>query len=267
MKILGLDLSLNHAGATLLDGAGKFVECAYFTDIAGSAKKGTPPLATRLELPKKAERQQHQMQRLAWAKGWLEALLDRWRPTHVGIEDYAIRVEHGAHYMGEIGGIARMLCWERGVYFRLHDPISVKMYVTFDGTAQKDLVERFVMSRWGLDFSKYNGDASKGKAPKRTTSEDLADATGIAKLVWLEIQLRAGKIDMRVLHAKEIQVFNRVTNTYPLNLLGREWIHNAAGGYNSAAAVVARVTKARDRLKANNGGSPAAEIFRKLLEG
>lgn len=246
--IVGIDLALNHAAAVLLDNAGKFVDCAYFTDIAGSAKKAAPPLATRLELPKNDERQQHQMARLAWARNWLETVvLDRWKPTHVAIEDYALRVENGAHYLGEIGGVARLLCWDRGVRFRLTDPVSLKMFVTHDGTAQKDLVEQFVLSRWGLDFGKYNGDAPKGKSAKRTTSEDLADATGLAKLLWLEIQLRSGKIAPSVLHEKEVRVFNRVTNTYPRSLLDREWIYNPAGSYNSASAVLARVKTKIDK--------------------
>jgi Holliday junction resolvasome RuvABC endonuclease subunit len=268
MKIVGLDLSLNHAGATLLDARGAFLECAYFTNAAGSAKKAAYPIASRLNLPKTEERQMMQMQRLAWVKHWLETVvLDRWKPTHVGIEDYALRVEHGAHYMGEIGGIARMLCWERGVYFRLHDPITVKMATTHDGTAQKDLVEEFVKKRWGLDFTKYNADAPKGKNMNRATSEDLADSAAIAKLVWTEIQLRSGKLAASVLHPKEIQAFNRITKTYPVSLLGREWIRNPDGSYNSAEDVVKRVREKARFLKKMCPGTVTEKFVTGLLEG
>lgn len=232
--IVGIDLSLNHGAATLLDGKGNFVDCAYFTQNAGSAKQAEPPVATRLRVQdkKREENQQYKMWRLCWVRTWLETIvLDRWKPKYVGIEDYALRVENGAHQMGEIGGIARMLCWDRGVHFRLHDPISVKMFATHDGTAQKDLVERKVKEKWGLDFSKYNGPPPKKGTASRCTSEDLADAVAIAKLVRMEIQLRSGKLAMSVLHAKEVQVFNRITNSYPTNLLGREFIVNKDGGY------------------------------------
>jgi hypothetical protein len=87
-----------------------------------------------------------------------------------------------------------------------------------------------VCDRWGIDFSTFNQPKSKPtkKRPdpkqNRTTSEDLADAYSAAKLIWTEYQLRNGLIDLKDLHEKEIQVFNRTTKSYPVNILGREWI-------------------------------------------
>jgi hypothetical protein len=123
-----------------------------------------------------------------------------------------------------------------GIPFRLSDPISSKMFVTHDGLAQKDLVEREVLKRWGIDFAPYNvpalerliknrktGKMVKAK-PNRTTSEDLADAFGLAQLVRTEVRLRSGKLALSKLDQKEIRVFNRVTKTYPVNILAREFI-------------------------------------------
>jgi len=230
----GWDVALNHSAFVELTD-GELTNFWYVTSIAGSAAKSKEH-GHRLILPKTKERQQLAIGRLAWLENFMDKkVLMASQPDYVGIEDYAIRAEQGAHYMGEIGGIARILCWFRGVKLRLHDPVSVKMFTAHDGTCQKDSIERAVAKRWGVNFSEYNLDKPKPteRNPKprrnRTTSEDLADAYAIAQMVWTEVQLRSGQVLLKELHEKEIQVFNRVTKTYPVSLLDREWIQNPDG--------------------------------------
>lgn len=234
VKVHGWDVSLNHSAfVELIDG--KLSNFWYWTDAAGSANRSKEH-GHRLMLLKTKERQTKAMARLAFAEDFMDkTVLQPNMPDYVGIEDYAIRAEQGAHYLGEVGGIARILCWFRGVNMRLHDPISVKMFTAHDGTCQKDRIERAVLERWGVDFSEYNQPAPKptkrnpDPRQNRTTSEDLCDAYAIAQMIWTEVQLRAGRVALADLHPKEIQVFNRVTKTYPISLLDREWIVNADG--------------------------------------
>lgn len=226
--VQGWDLALNHSGYVELTN-GKLTNFWYITHKAGSAARSKEH-GHRLVLPKTKDRQIRSVARLAFIREFIVRNVIKKRPHYVGIEDYAIRAEQGAHYMGEVGGLARLICWAAGIPFRLHDPISVKMFTTHDGTCQKDLVEECVRKRWGIDFSEYNQPRSKptkkNKNPKqdRTTSEDLSDALAIAQLVWTEVKLRDGRLLMNELHKKEVQVFNRVTKTYPVSLLDREWI-------------------------------------------
>jgi Holliday junction resolvasome RuvABC endonuclease subunit len=233
-KVQGWDLGLNHLGfVQLIDG--ELDDFWYVTSAAGSAAKSKEH-AFRLVIPKSKERQTKSLSRLAILENFIDkTVLQPNMPDYIGIEDYAIRAEQGAHYLGEIGGIARILCWFRGVKLRLHDPISVKMFTAHDGTCQKDSIERAVKVRWGVDFSKYNQPLAKptkrnpDPTQNRTTSEDLADAFAIAQLVWHEVRLRDGRLMMSELHKKEVQVFNRITKTYPVNLLDRDWIENPEG--------------------------------------
>lgn len=258
-RYVGADISLNH-GAFLLMEDDKIIDYTYYTSIAGSADKSKRGFRLPPPPSKDKDRQRYAMERLAWLENFIDKqVLMPWMPEYIGIEDYAIRAEQGAHYLGEIGGIARILCWFRGIKLRLHDPISVKMFCTWDGTAQKDLVEARVLSRWGLDFGKYNGDPAKPTAknpkprPNRTTSEDMADAYTIAKLVWTEVQLRQGTLSMKELaHDKERQVFQRVTKTYPTNLLDREWIWNQKGTATPHGEPVCPECKSRDCCKAKD---------------
>lgn len=235
VRVYGIDLSLNHSAVVeLCDGQlGRFW---YVTSIVGSAKRD-PSRGTRLHLPKTADPQQYQVWRLQWWDVWLNKLFSSVRPRYLGIEDYALGghapkgkdgkpgAQHGGHYKGELGGCTRVIAMSYGAQIRLHEPNSIKMFVAHNGHAKKPQIEKAVFDRWGLDFSEYNSPQVKGKKENRQTSEDLADAAGIAQMIWTEVQLRRGILQLIDLgHPKEIQVFQRCTKRYPISLLGRDWI-------------------------------------------
>lgn len=225
IRVVGFDLSLNHAAAVRLRN-GKLSDYAFITDRAGDAKTGGADTlrGERLNVDARTRLYQKDKHRLlVWRVGavakWVYDRLLAWNPQYVGIEDYALRAEHGAHQLGELGGVVRNMLYELGIPFRLHDPTTLKMFIAHDGTCDKSEVELAVRRRWNADFTKHN---STSKSTQ--TSGDLADAFGIAKMVSMEQLLRAGKLDLRQLHEKEIRVFHRVTKYQPVCLLEREWI-------------------------------------------
>lgn len=222
-RIMGADISLNH-GAVVLIERGKLIDYRYYTTTVSAAERNQQGTRLNFAAMQKIDKQSAVIERLAFVEAWFRRALKDWKPKYAGLEDYALRSDYQSHQLGEAGGVCRLAMWKLGVPFRLSDPTSSKMFVTHDGGAQKDLVERFVRDRWGADFSACNGKAPKGKEPQRTSSEDLADAFGLAKLVQTEVRLRSGKLQLKELHPKEIRVFNRVTKTYPTNILDREWI-------------------------------------------
>jgi Holliday junction resolvasome RuvABC endonuclease subunit len=223
MIVQGWDLAVNHSGYVELTD-GELSNFWYVTNRVGSANRSKKH-GCRLVLPKTKDKFVQNVSRLNFAREFIVKNVLKENPDYVGVENYSYASKGSVYQMGEIGSVARILLWRTGIPFRLHDPISVKMFVTHDGTCQKDLVEKFVYERWDVDFSAYNQPKSKTGKEDRTTSEDLCDAFSIAKLVWTELLLRKGKIKLEDMHEKEIQVFNRVTKTYPVNLLSREWIH------------------------------------------
>lgn len=226
--VQGWDISLNH-GAVVQLRDGELDGYWFYSDKAGSVARAKGHGA-RLELPtptKEPDKHVRSIMRLDWVSRWIERVALAQAPGFIALEDYALGADQGAHHLGEIGGQARRLMWQHGVRYRLHDPIAVKLFVAHDATAQKDLIEACVRDRWGADFSGCNAvSAGKGK-PSRQTSEDLADAFGLAQMVWTEYRLRKGRVRLSSLHEKEIQVFNRATKAFPINVLGREWIRNA----------------------------------------
>lgn len=227
----GWDISLNH-GAIVQLRDGELDGFWFYSDKAGSVARAKKHGA-RVELPtptRQPDKHFRSIIRLDWVSQWIERVVQANPPDYGALEDYAIGADQGAHYLGEIGGQARRLLWAYGIRYRLHDPIALKLFVAHDATAQKDLIEDSVRTRWGADFSHCNAvSAGKGKGKvSRQTSEDLADAFGLAQMAWTEYQLRKGLVHLSSLHEKEIQVFNRTTKAFPINVLGREWIRNAA---------------------------------------
>lgn len=262
----GADLALNH-GAVVQLKDGELDNFWYYTDIVGAYRRSEGVHGFRLPAFKTSDRQQRAMLRLAWLENWMDKTVLIPNPPHLaGIEDYALDASHGAHYKGELGGIARILLWFRGIPFRLHDPISVKMFTTWDGTAQKDLVEMKAKERWGVDFDAFNAPANKKTGKQnRQTSEDLCDAYAVAKLVWAEHKLRVGDMTMKDLeHNKERQVFNRVTKSYPVNLLDREWIRNPHGSPAPHAGLRPRI-EAKIRQCQAAGANRTVELLKELL--
>jgi len=223
-KILGMDISLNHGAIVeLVDG--NLTNFWYYTNIAGSATRSKRGFRIDPDIYKTKDKHRLSVARLAWVKKFMTKVIRKSKADYAGLEDYAIRAEQGAHYLGEAGGAARMALWDAKIPFRLHDPTSVKMYVAHDGTCQKDAIQRAVEKRWDVSFDHCDVPKSpRAKKANKTTSEDLADAYGIAQMVRAECRLRSGEIALNTFHEREIRVFNRVTKTYSVNLLDREWI-------------------------------------------
>lgn len=222
VRVHGWDLSLNHSAFVELTD-GKLTDFRYVTEVKGCADAGGRR-GHRLVLSGKGP--QREVERLSWWESFIDGIITERKPEYVGIEDYAFGASDRAHAKGELGGLARLRCWNRGVKFRLHDPQSIKMYAAHNGSASKDDVVESVEERHGLDFTIYNGGLKQTHV-----GEDLADAFWIAQLVWVEVQLRRGLLQLSDLeHPKEIQVFNRTTKANPVNILGREWLQNPFGG-------------------------------------
>jgi len=254
--VQGWDVSLNHGAIVELED-GELNDFWFWTTVASSTKKSDGH-GSRLILLKTDDKHLKSVHRLCWIRDYLQRVPLARKPDYIGIEDYAIRVEQGAHYLGEGGGVARIACWDNNVRFRLHDPVTVKMFAAHDGTAQKDSVERAVKSRWKADFSQCNPPIATAKegsknSPKqnRTTSEDLADAYAIARMVHVEVLIRSGNMLMNQLHPKEVQVFNRVTKTYPVNLLNREWVYKGDEGIRMTNKFVDKWERTLKKSKAS----------------
>lgn len=223
----GLDVSPTHSGLVVLDEAGRLLrfyfigktqkECKLPKNASGEGLC-YPSELTGSKMPDAGQRSVY---RLGWMRSWFGDVMSRvlkdHDPIHLAIEDYAFGAGQGAHQIGEVGGMIRLhLLYETSVCFRLHDPKTVKLYMTGRGDADKSVVRDAVREATGVDFESY-GISTK-------TAEDLYDSYALALLVRDEVLLRAGKITLRDLPEARVRVFNRVTRANPTNILAREWL-------------------------------------------
>lgn len=227
----GWDLSLRHGGFVELND-GEVSWFRYVTDRAGAAKKSKEH-GQRLNLSSKInDRDVLSAVRIAWWEKFIWQMLDERKPDYVGIEDYALDQAQGAHHMGEVGGVARLILMLFKIPYRLHQPGTIKMFTAHNGNAGKNQMVKAVKSRWGADFNQYDQPIKVGakKGQDTTVSEDLSDAMAIAKMIWAEVQLRRGDIRTSDLeHEAEVRVFNRTTKAHPTNLLDRDWTQPPRG--------------------------------------
>jgi len=209
--IHGWDLSLNHAGIVeLRDGV---MSNFWFIHNKRSVAKSVGENGIYLEYETSDDSRVTAINRLVAWDNLLPTFLSK-PVDFLGIEDYALGMARHSHDIGEVGGLFRLHARKKALYFRLLDPLSVKMYTAENGLAKKDMMERAVKEKYGQDFSHLR------KEPK----EDLVDAYAIAQMVWMEYRLRAGQVQLSSLSEKEIRVFNRTSKMYPVNILGRDWV-------------------------------------------
>jgi len=218
-KVVGMDLSLNHGAIVCLD-RGRLWRVLWATTKAAASKRKD---ATRIDIPKNLQREEKEVWRLDWWAKYLREVLESLCPDVVAFEGYAMGKSQRAHQIGELGGVARLACWQIGVRFRIYDPSTIKMFATHNGGADKDEVGDAVKERWGVNFDSLDP-PSRSRKKRKETSEDLYDAYAIARLAWTEVWLRRGVILLSDLHEKEIQAFNRVTRANPENLLSKDWL-------------------------------------------
>lgn len=237
-RILGIDLSLNHAGLVLLDQHGERILCEYVADArAATHKPLTEPaqvLSTLLPTFSKVDAEQHQLERVNWWHLYLSALFARVRPTHIGIEGYAVKSnnskQRGTTDGVELGGVARLAAFNASTrpLLRFPGPGAVKMCSFLNGNAEAPEIIRGVRDAWGVRFDDMVPAGRAEAGAGRQAVEDMCAGYAIARFLWLEVELRAGRILPEQLHAKQRQAFLSVAKKDQRTVLMREWLARPA---------------------------------------
>jgi len=243
---VGLDLSLEHFGMVALNAEGQAFHCTYEYPTQKYVWKekvlpGFPPVTLKGFLtPKKQEnegRDFHTVRRIEFSTMAIQNMLmqlTQGRSWYVAIEDYAI----GAAFSGSTGlvqiaemtGTVKHWIYMNGGAIRTYDPSTVKLYATGKGNALKrHVIEAAVSEGFNLpsEMFKEVKKTWQGKPDKELDGpgSDLCDAYTLAKMLWTELQVRVGNIELKDLpeHIRE-RIFFRVTKANPVNLLARDFI-------------------------------------------
>lgn len=104
--------------------------------------------------------------RLYYVRKMLDELLSKVQPTLVVFEDYAMGFRKNTGrlaHLGEVGGVLKLLVWDRGIQSCVVSNATLKKAITGNGHAKKDEVQRHLSRRYGL----------------RVTQNDEADAAAL----------------------------------------------------------------------------------------
>ena len=98
-------------------------------------------------------------QRLRFIRDRIAEVLDVAQPAYIGYEDYAMGARgNNAFHLGELGGVLRLLIWERGIDVLLVSPTGLKKAVVGKGNADRGKKDKPEMraaihTKFGYDLS------------------------------------------------------------------------------------------------------------------
>lgn len=212
---LGIDCSLNHAAFVSIRERGP-LKIDYFTTTRKTAVAYKGGLLLDESKYKKFDKDKKSVARLAAIRVLVDTILQEYEECYASVEGYAHAARFQAHPLGEVGGLVRLAYWDHNIPFRVHDPITLKVFATGDPKAEKeDMIAKFALER-PEDYETVSF------LPLETRG-DIADAFWLAKMTETEYKLRDGTLLMSDLPSTRIRAFNRVTRDTE-NILAKEWI-------------------------------------------
>lgn len=228
--VLGIDPALNHAGLVLLDGAGALAWACVVTDQVGVATRRATGVSFVLmpHTPRAGlDSDQVASDRLLWWDAFARQIIAEHRPAYVAIEDYGFATKGPTFSTGEVGGALRLAALRSGARLRLVDPPSVKLFATGRGDATgREVADAVGAPAARVIFASANPPAKAGRKPNTLPEEDLAAAWVVARMAWMEVELRAGRPLPAQLSEAQLRYYNRVTAGHAVNVLGRDWLRS-----------------------------------------
>jgi Holliday junction resolvasome RuvABC endonuclease subunit len=229
MVCCGLDLSLDHAGYVVLNDKGDVQDYGALTSV----KRYKDIFPNHIMLLSKQEKEESKETfRLRRMKEFRSKLI--WTCSqplgYFSIEGFAYASQSTSIcQIAELTGYIKQAIFEGGGYIRIHDPLSVKLFATNEGNCLKKdvvnealkhfdipegLIKKKIVKKKGEKVEEYNGPGT-----------DIADAYFLARMLWMELEVRAGRILLSDLSEGQRRIFLRTSKHYPENLLSRSFIH------------------------------------------
>jgi len=236
MKIYGLDISLDHGGAVVLNN-GIISNYCYLTTTKKMAE--IDPSHSIL-LSKRGKDEAKETFRLRRMNEYLHGLMNFERKSRKGfgpikhpyysIEGYSYASQSTSIcQIAELTGYLKHMIFEGGGHIRIHDPLTVKLFATNKGNSRKKKVVEQALLEFNIpkDLIKKSRVKKKNSEPYEEydgPATDIADAYFLAKMLYVELKLRSGEVTLDKLPENERRIFLRVTKAYPVNLLSRPFI-------------------------------------------
>lgn len=136
MKVMGLDLSLNGTGIVITNDEGTVV---HSETLLLNKNKMTPAIFG--------------MKRICYIYNKIFSLIDQHSPDAVVIEGYSFgSMGQAVVNLGEIGGVIRHELFRRNIQYFEVPPKTLKKFITKNGNAKKEEMEKVVATEFGVTF-------------------------------------------------------------------------------------------------------------------
>lgn len=141
---------------------------------------------------------------------------------YCAFEGYSFASKGKLFDIAESTACIKYAIYDKYIPIRLYDPSTIKLFSANKGNADK------IMMTDAFDSINDNLKPNLLNFPKyKSPTTDIIDAYFIMKLLYLELKLRYGLIELKSLDLTTIEIFNRVTRTYPENILVRPFLLKA----------------------------------------
>lgn len=95
--------------------------------------------------------------RLFYTRLQLGKILDLANPTLAVVEDYAMGARgNNMFHIGELGGVLKVLLWERGIDLITVPPTTMKSVIALDGRADKAKIAMALKVRFGMTVTQHD---------------------------------------------------------------------------------------------------------------
>jgi len=238
--VFGMDISLNHWGVICLNEEGNVENYAFLTNKKGDCEKfkGHGYLF-KLSKAREGELRENfdSIRRTASIETLAKFVYENAKPgteeAFMSLEGYAYNSVDKYFYIAEFIGVLKDTLFGGGHNLRIHSPTAVKVFATNNGLCfKKDMV--LEAERLGFDVPRKLIRVTTKKRKGKELEEydgvgtDLADAFFLARMLWLELKVRSGEIELEELLEPERRIFLRTSKEYPVNLLDRPFIHRSS---------------------------------------
>lgn len=236
MVVIGCDISLNHGGFCFLDDCGKVIDWKFFHDVKKYVT-ADPNHGVLTNMKKGPEETSHayDMRRIAhYREMFCQHILGELDVTYLpdvyySIEGYAMGMgsknTNRLLQIAELTGVVKNTIYGCGSKMRIHDPKTVKLFACHGSANKIEMREAAAQNGFEIPDNLFKVKKSKGRPDDLDgPGTDVIDAYWLGQMLVLELRLRDGLIVMSDLPHNQIKVFNRVTKTYPVNVLARPFI-------------------------------------------
>lgn len=95
-------------------------------------------------------------ERLLYIRNELKTIIEKFKPTVIVTENYSFGTKGRGFYMGELGGIIKLLCHDLGIKLVIILPSHLKKFMTGKGNSKKSVMLLSIYKKYDFETNNDN---------------------------------------------------------------------------------------------------------------